>query len=100
MGTELVVDAGLRLSALRALLGAVGPNVRMVKVSRVGEAITFTAIVATNVSDEEREALSEAATGIVADYACATIHEELVLSDAPLPREDVLEAGWVFERLE
>jgi hypothetical protein len=58
----------LRLSAQRALLGVVGPSVRVVAVSYRGQTILFEALLDPNASDDEREALEVAATEIVADY--------------------------------
>jgi hypothetical protein len=58
----------LRLSAQRALLGAIGPNVVAVAVSYRGQQIVFQAWVDTNASPDQREDLDVAATEIIADF--------------------------------
>ena len=58
----------LRLSARRALLGAVGPSVRAVSVGARDKVILFRALVDPDVTDEEREDLEVAATEVIADY--------------------------------
>ena len=88
----------LRLSTQRALLGQVWPQVRLVKVSwRAGE-IEFFSIVDPDAPEEAIDALSEAATEIIADFPEAKIHETIVRSAAALPVENVMEHGWVYAR--
>ena len=58
----------LRLSAQRALLGAVGPSVRAVSVAYRDESIVFQAFVDPDVTDAEREDLDDAAGDVVDDY--------------------------------
>jgi hypothetical protein len=73
----------LRLSAQRALWGAVGPHVEMIYVGYVGMKVRFLAIVDKDLPDDEREALSDAAGEIISDYprgwgldeACVEIDE-------------------------
>ena len=89
----------LRLSAQRALLGAIHPEVRLIKVNWVGDRIEFQAICA-EVSDEIAGDLSVAATEILADFPQARIRESILASDAPLPKENVIERGWVYLRAE
>jgi hypothetical protein len=96
----LAVDASLRLSAQRALLGAVGPSVRLVKIADDGKDIVLSVVADSSLSDAEREALSVAATEIIADHPDRGLREEIFLSSDPLDKEDVLAAGWVFLRLE
>jgi hypothetical protein len=95
-----VVDAGLRLSALRALLGAITEGVRLVKVRREADLITFTAILSSSHHADAQEELSCAVTQIVADYPECQFSEEYLVSDDPLPRENLFSAGWVFQRYE
>jgi hypothetical protein len=94
------VDPALRLSAQRALLGAISPAVRLIKVTLNGLEIVFTVIASHNLTEAEREALSVAATEIVADFTDRSIREELLVSTEPLPSEDVLASGWVYQRAE
>jgi len=51
-------------------------------------------------SERIREDISEAATEIVADFPEATISERCEAGDSPLPNEDILEWGWVYQRAE
>ena len=96
-----VVPAKLRLSAQRALLGAIYPEIRLVKVKLDGSTIAMTTIADREVSEGASEALSIAASEIIADFpACNRITEQLVISDAELPREDILAEGWVYQRAE
>jgi hypothetical protein len=94
------VAADLRLSAQRALLGAIYPEVRMVKVRRDGSRITFTAVCDTPFSDDTLDALTTAASEIAADFPDCDVDEIIAGSSDPLPREDVLVEGWLFQRAE
>ncbi len=94
------VAADLRLSAQRALLGAIYPEVRMVKVRRDGCRITFTAICETQFSDDALDALTSAAAEIAADFPNCDVDEIITGSSDPLPQENVLTEGWLFQRAE
>lgn len=94
------VDSQLRLSAQRALLGAIHPDVRMVKVRRDGSRITFTAICHQPFNDDALDALTTAAAEIAADFPDCCIDERIVSSNEPLPLDNVLTEGWVFLRAE
>lgn len=94
------VDPLLRLSAQRALLGAISPAIRLVKIARLNREIIFTAIAAVPLSEREREALSIACAEVLSDFPDCTITERVEISDQPLPREDVLANGWVYLRAE
>ena len=93
---ELENHNRLRLSAIRALLGAILPDVRLVKVRWNRQTIEFTALCET-LSQKAREELSIAATEILADFPDADIEEQIVEWRGPLPSEDAFEAGWVFQ---
>jgi hypothetical protein len=95
-----IVDPALRLSALRALLGAISPKIRLVKVSSAATLIELTAIAEAELNEEEREALSIAAAEIVADFPTSTIAEHIRVDKGPLPVEDALRAGWIYQRYE
>jgi hypothetical protein len=94
------IDDKLRLSGQRALLGAIYPEVRLVKLRRDGTRITFTAICDQTFSDEALDALTTAAAEIAADFPACNVDERIVGSTAPLPAEDVLMEGWLFQRAE
>jgi hypothetical protein len=95
-----VVDPALRISAQVALLGVISPEIRLVKVRRDGDEITLTTIVARPLNPEGVEALSIAATEVIADFPDCRIHERLIVSLDELPREDILEHGWLYQRRE
>lgn len=95
-----VVDPDLRISAQRALLGAISPEVRLVKVRREGRHITFTAICDLAFSDTTHDALTTAAAEIQSDFPEYQVNERISGSAQPLPREDRLEEGWVYQRAE
>lgn len=95
-----VVDSGLRLSAQRALLGAISPHIRLIKVRRSGSSITMTTIASQPIGEQAEEALSVAATEIVADFPDCQIEEQLLITSEELPRENLLEQGWVYQRFE
>jgi hypothetical protein len=88
----------LRLSAQRALLGAVGPSVRAVSVSYMDASIVFQAFVDPEATDLERDALDDAATDVIADFPAGwtlvvTISEEV--RDLPVwPELVYLRRGW------
>ena len=94
------VDPNLRLSAQRALLGAISPEIRLIKLRQDGDRIVFTTIVSRSPSDDVKEALSVAATEVIADFPDCRIEERLTVSSEPLPVEDPLGEGWVYRRLE
>lgn len=96
----IAVDQGLRVSAQRALLGAIYPEVRLVKVRRDGDRITFTAICDTHFSDIALDALTTAASEIIADFPDCDLDERIIGSADPLPNENILVEGWVFQRAE
>jgi hypothetical protein len=94
------VDSGLRLSAQRALLGVITPNIRLIKVENNEGLIVFTVISSAPLSELEREYLSISATEIVADFPACKIIEKVVVDVTPIPHEDSLSAGWVYRRAE
>ena len=94
------VDPNLRLSAQRALLGVISPEIRLIKVRRDVELILLTTIFSRLPSDAEKEALSVAAIEVIADFPDCRIEERVIVSVEPLPVEDVLEEGWVYLRAE
>jgi hypothetical protein len=96
-----VVPAELRLSAQRALLGAIFPELRLVKVKLIDSTIFLSAIADRTPSEAAIEALSMAAAEIIADFPhCDRISEQVTVSDAELPKEDILREGWVYQRAE
>jgi len=93
-------DPALLLSAQRALLGAIDADVRLISVRRDDAMITMTTVSARPLSDAAAEALSIAATEIIADFPDCAIREQFVVSDVvPFQRDGVGEYR-VFQRLE
>lgn len=95
-----VVDPALRLSAQRALLGAISPEVRLVKVSRIGAEIVLTTLTSEPLRPAALDAIETAASEIIADFPDCQIRGVVEVSLEKLPVENVLSAGWVFKRLE
>ena len=72
----------LRLSAQRALWAAVGQHVRSIYVGYDGTTVRFLAMVDVDLPDDERGALSVAATEIIADYPSGWgLAEAIVVTD-------------------
>ena len=90
----------LRLSAQRALLGAITPQVRLVKVVKDGAQINFTVIAAATLDEAAATALSIAATEIIADFNDCTINENMIVDSGPLPKENAIDCGWAYMRSE
>ena len=93
-----VVPADLRLSALRALLGAIHPEVRLVKVKFVGKKIIMTTVADSPLSGECADALSVAAAEIISDFPDCDLEEQVIVSNEALPPENLLAEGWVYQR--
>jgi hypothetical protein len=93
-----VVDPSLRLYGQRALLGEISHDVRLVKIRRDGDRITFTAVCDPPLSDVALNALTIAASEIAADFPDCRLDERITASADPLPKEDVLAEGWLFNR--
>jgi hypothetical protein len=95
-----IVEPELRLSAQCALLGAIHPAIRLIKIKREGPAIRMTTVADEDLGDDAIDALSVAATEIVADFPMCHIEERVLVSRDALPKEDILAEGWVYQRLE
>lgn len=80
----------LRLSAQRALWGAIPPSLRAVSLELRGDVIHFRAVFQPGASDDDRELLSVAATEVLADFSAPiTIVEEFLESAAPARPESL-----------
>jgi hypothetical protein len=91
----------LRLSALRAMLGRIYPEMRLVKVKAVDQNIALSVTLDREPSDAIREEVSIAAAEIIADFPEATrIEESLHVHGGPIPDENVLTEGWIYRRAE
>jgi hypothetical protein len=95
----MIDHSRLRLSAQRALLGRIHPEMRLVKIRAVGPTIILSVIVENAVSDRVREDVSDATTEIIADFPDATkIEERFEIGDGQIPTQNILSEGWVFRR--
>lgn len=97
----MAVQTELRLSALRAFLGRIHPEMRVVKVKSDGDWIIVSVILDRAPTEKIREDVSEAATEIVADFSSPTkIKERFEVSTDPLVSEDIFTEGWIYQRAE
>ena len=88
----------LRLSAQRALLGAIGPGVLGISVALEGGRLAFDGFVAADATEEEREALDLAASEMLADFP-EVKRLDLDISEAPDATLPDRGGEWVFLRL-
>jgi len=79
-------QTAVRLSAQRALLGAITPDVRMICVSDDGRVIAMTVFAARELDADAADALSVAATEIIADFPDRDLRETTIVEPGPLPR--------------
>jgi hypothetical protein len=94
-------SADLRLSAQRAFLGRIHPEMRLIKIVREEDWIKLTVVIDSDPTERIREDVSEAGTEIVADFPSPNrIDEKIEVSKAPLPHEDIVASGWVYRRAE
>jgi len=97
----MVVDVGLRISAQSAFLGLIHPEMRLIKIKCIERVIHLTVVFSSQPTEKAIEDVSVAATEIIADFPDAKkISENIIVSDGPLPVEDLLEEGWVYRRAE
>ena len=89
----------LRLSAQRALLDRVTPNLRVVSCELQEDAVRVRSYFEFDPTEAEREEIAAAGTEIIADYLTEVLDEEILVSAAPLADLDNL-AMIVFRRYE
>ncbi|MGE5563088.1 MAG: hypothetical protein ACM3ZV_07230 [Bacillota bacterium] len=70
------------------------------KVKIEGSKIVMTTVAETTPSDSCLDALSIAATEIIADFPAYDLEERIWVTDEDHPKEDVLAEGWVYLRAE
>ena len=93
-------DAALLLSAQRALLGNVGPNVLAVYVAWSDDQLRFHAYVDEDATADEREALSVAATEMIADFPDVADIDEMTFSAVDRSGPGCSGGHWAFLRLD
>ena len=95
------VSITLRLSAQRALLGAIPWSLRAVTVGWEGTTILMHCIFDGEISDEDKELLSIAATEIIADFSSPyTISFECIRHDSPNDISSRFLKDWIYIRYE
>src|SRR5579862_8971569 len=98
---EMTAQMELRLSAQRAFLGRIHPEMRLVKVKFDRDWIVVSVVVDRQPSEKIREDVVEATTEIIADFRSPTKIKEIIeVSVGPLAKEDVFLEGWIFQRSE
>lgn len=97
----MIDQSRLRLSAQRALLGRIHPEMRLVKIKSAGSGIFLSVLLDHQPSDRLRNDISEATTEIIADFPEASnIEERFEITHHPLPAENVVAEGWLYRRAE
>ncbi len=97
----MISQTELRLSAQRALLGRIHPEMRLVKIKAEGSNIVLSVVVDKEPNDVIREDVSDAAAEIIADFPqAAGIVENLEVNSQSILAENLIEAGWIFRRVE
>ena len=91
----------LRLSAQRALLGRIHPEMRLVKIRASGTVIVLSIVVGSEPTERVRVDVSDATTEIIADFPqAAEIEERFEINTGSISAEDVIKEGWIFRRAE
>jgi hypothetical protein len=97
----VIIQSELRLSAQRALLGKIHPEMRLVKIKSLGQDIYLSVVMSSPPNDRVIDDISNAAAEIIADFSTANrIEEHIEISTSPLCAEDVLVEGWIYQRAE
>lgn len=97
----MINQSRLRLSAQRALLGRIHPEMRLVKIKSTGSGILLSIVMDRQPGDRLRNDIAEATTEIIADFPEATtIEERFEITRQPLAAEDVVAEGWLYRRAE
>ena len=80
----------LRLKAQIALLGEVPASLRSVSIAAAPKAVSFRAILTTDASEGDREALSCAATEFIAQFDSDTsLNEQIICYDGRLEEREL-----------
>jgi hypothetical protein len=92
----------LRLSAVRAFLGRIHPEMRLIKAKFCGDEIVLTVVFDNKPSEAVQTDVSEAAAEIIADFPDANlITEHLEITVGPISnQENILDEGWIYQRAE
>ena len=94
-------SADLRLSAMRAFLGRIHPEMRLIAVTMKDEWITVTVVLDREPSERIKEDISEASTEIIADYGSSMkIRETIEIVTGSLRKEGRLVGSIIYQRAE
>jgi hypothetical protein len=81
-------DIKLILSSLKALIGEITPSLRCVSVEEKNKTILWKCVFDSNVTEDDFELLSAAATEVIADYPSPYgIEEIIIVIPCPQPTE-------------
>ena len=90
----------LRLSGIRAFLGRIDPNIRLIKLKFEESNILVSVIFDRKPDENEVEMISEATTEIAADFPDSKIFEKLEVEKNEIPLEGNISNGWIYRRYE
>ena len=96
----MVEQSILRLSAQKAFLGRITANMRLITVKFNNKSIIVTCYATEKCEAIVSDLLSEASTEIISDFPSLNIEEHIIRGEMPLPVEDVLVNGWIYQRYE
>jgi hypothetical protein len=99
--TQPTNEGLLCLSAQRAFLGRIHPEMRLIKIKFAGSRIRLTVILGSPPNFKVSEDISEAASEIIADFPEAQkVEEFVVVIPGALPKENLIEEGWIYKSAE
>ena len=92
----------LQLSAERAFLGSIYPEMRAVRIRAEGSDIILSVILDKEPSEIVREAISVAATEISEDFPgeCDRVVEDVIVNSGPIAIENGVSWSCIYERSE
>jgi len=94
-------NKSLRLSCVRAFLGRIYSNTRLIKCNLSRDRIVITMILDSEPCETQLESISDASAEIIADFPnCSSISESVVVNSDEISKEDIIEQGWIFRRYE
>lgn len=100
--SKMLDESELQLSAERAFLGSIYPEMRAVRIRAEGHDIILSVILDKEPSEIVREAISAAASEISDDFPgeCDRVVEDVVVNPGPITDEDGVSWSCIYERSE
>jgi hypothetical protein len=96
---QMTFPGDLLLSAQRAFLGRIHPQLRVIKAAMKENEIVIFVMMDCEPSEQVREDVSEATTEIIADLPAGTmIAERFATDSSPLQKENALKWYWIYQR--